>query len=98
MLSNDFVTDTRAFLQFVPLEQLDLPPMRLDDPGVLKRGRYLREGRSSDPKHPAQELMSERDDVGAGLVTRLQKPTAKGTTWLFQQVSLLGSNFAEMLT
>ena len=76
MLSNDFVTDTRAFLQFVPFEQLDLPPMRLDDPGVLKLGRYLGDGRSSNAEHSAEKLMSEWDDAGPGLVTRLQKPTA----------------------
>jgi hypothetical protein len=76
MLSNDFVTDTRAFLQFVPFEQLDLPPMRLDDLSVLKLGRYLRDGRSSNPEHSAQEFMGERDNIAPGLVARLQKPTA----------------------
>ena len=45
---------------------------RFDDPRVLKLGRYLRDRRSSNSQHSAQELMNERNSVAPGIVPRLQ--------------------------
>ena len=77
MPPNDSIAGTRLVLQFLTVEQFNLSPMRLDDSGVLKPGCYLRDGRSSHPEHPTQELMSEWNYVAPGRVTRLQKPTGQ---------------------
>jgi len=73
--SHDFVTDAGVFLQFFTFEQLNVPPMRVDDASLLKFGCNLRDSRSPHSEHPAQELMSKRNRVTPSLITRLQKPT-----------------------